>query len=59
MEQDRRPQLKKIGMFGAVALTVAGLVCPSGASAGSFKTLYSFCAQGGANCTDGANPLSG
>ena len=59
MEQDRRPLFKKIGMLGAAALTVAGLVCPSGACAGGLKTLYSFCAQGGANCTDGANPLSG
>jgi uncharacterized repeat protein (TIGR03803 family) len=59
MEQDRCHKFKKIGMIGAAALTVAVLACPSDASDMSFKTLYSFCAQGGASCTDGANPLSG
>jgi uncharacterized repeat protein (TIGR03803 family) len=39
--------------------TVASLAWPSGASAANFKTLYSFCAQGGTSCTDGANPYSG
>ena len=29
----------------------------SGASAAKFKTLYSFCAQGGTNCTDGKAPV--
>jgi uncharacterized repeat protein (TIGR03803 family) len=46
-------------IFAAAALTVASLAAPSGASAANFKILYSFCAQGGAACTDGANPATG
>ncbi len=38
---------------------IASLAGPNSASASNFKTLYSFCAQGGASCTDGANPFSG
>lgn len=59
MDQDFRDIFKKIGMLGAVVLTVTGLACASRAAAANLRTLYSFCAQGGASCTDGANPLSG
>ena len=48
-----------LGKLGAAAVAVGGLVIASGASAASLKTLYSFCAQGGASCTDGANPVTG
>ena len=49
----------RLFMFGAGALAVGSVASPGSAAAPNFKTLYSFCAQGGANCTDGANPLSG
>lgn len=43
-------------VFAVVGIT-AFLTPPNGASAYTFKTLYSFCAQ--ANCTDGEDPEAG
>ena len=59
MERNRCDALKKFGALGAAAMTVLSLAWPGGAAAANFKTLYSFCAQGGASCTDGANPYTG
>jgi hypothetical protein len=49
----------RILMLGAGALIAAILAPRSAAAADQEKVLYSFCAQGGSNCTDGFNPYAG
>ena len=45
-------------LLGAGAL-IAAILAPRSVAAGQETVLYSFCAQGGTNCTDGALPLAG
>jgi hypothetical protein len=46
-------------LLGAVALAGMALAGASGARAWTLTTLYSFCAEGGTKCTDGAYPQMG
>ena len=49
--------LARAVVLGAGVLIATTLVPRSGAAADLEKVLYSFCAQGGAKCTDGAGPF--
>jgi hypothetical protein len=62
MENSKRFWTASLGRgfwLGAVALAGMAIVGASDARATNFKTLYSFRAQGGSNCTDGASPVTG
>jgi uncharacterized repeat protein (TIGR03803 family) len=62
MENSKRFRTGSLGRgFLLSAVALAGMVVAGGgdARATNFKTLYSFCAQGGSSCTDGANPATG
>ncbi len=52
--------IKHIAVAGNLILTFCGaLAAANSATATSLKTLYSFCSQGGTNCTDGYQPQGG
>jgi uncharacterized repeat protein (TIGR03803 family) len=51
--------LGRVPVLIAAVLAVTSLAPRSSAAAAALKTLYSFCAQGGTNCTDGAVPSAG
>ena len=62
MENSKRFWTVSVGwvfLLGAVALAGVAIAGGGDARAANFRTLYSFCAQGGSNCTDGANPVTG
>src|SRR5271155_4675047 len=50
--------LARIFVLGAAAL-VAATLPPRSAVADQEKVLHSFCARGGARCTDGSTPVAG
>ena len=51
--------LGRVFLFGAAALTGVAIAGGGEARAWKLTTLYSFCAEGGTNCTDGAGPFLG
>ena len=54
----RKMPFGRVSALIATALAVAGLAPPTRAAAATFDMLYSFCLQGGKNCTDGEVPLA-
>ena len=59
MKVIRNLLLGRVPVLIAAVLAVTSLAPRSSAAAAALKTLYSFCAQGGTNCTDGAVPSAG
>ena len=51
--------LGRVPVLITAVLAVTSLAPRSSAAAAALKTLYSFCAQGGTNCTDGLQPVAG
>jgi uncharacterized repeat protein (TIGR03803 family) len=51
--------LGRVPALITAVLAVTSLAPRDSAAAAALKTLYSFCAQGGTNCTDGAVPSAG
>ena len=51
--------LGRVPVLITAVLAVTSLAPRSSAAAAALKTLYSFCAQGGTNCSDGAVPSAG
>ena len=51
--------LGRVPVLITAVLAVTSLAPRSSAAAAALKTLYSFCAQGGTNCTDGAYSSGG
>jgi uncharacterized repeat protein (TIGR03803 family) len=62
MENSKRFWTVSVGwvfLLGAVALAGVAIAGGGDARAANLRTLYSFCAQGGSSCTDGAIPTTG